>query len=374
MNSVDNGKLSNRKSVLLAFENKRICDFQGIQSACSEYLSCGYFFDKISRVSFDNSEEIVRAIKDGVASYENVFLYYPARMDDTVKQFVCELLKAKFDGLGILSSGKVSVFALFSDKENRLRFSDIKAVLDKKYGKKYDRAVIRTVGVPKKLFENALLNAQKLLFTAKSGNDASINVNNNYGDCRIEIVYSDTTPKMTVDGAVREIVKSLNDYVYAMEDISLTEQLFRLLKLRRMKISVAESFTGGGICKRLVDVSGISEVFFEGLNTYSNEAKSQRLGVSEYTLQQHGAVSAETAKEMAEGLLKTGNCDIAVATTGIAGPKSDNTKKPVGLAYIAVGSANRGVLVYKYNFVGDRKSITQTAINQALFLAYKELK
>lgn len=374
MNIVDTNQIKNRKCILLAFDNKRLSDFSGIENICTQCASIGYYFENISRVAFDNSEEIVRAIKDGIANYENIFLYYPARMDNTFKSFVCELLKAKFDELGILTKEKISVFALFSDSANRLTFEDIKSVLDKKYSIVFDRAVVRAVGAPQKAVQGAIEGAQKVLFTSKSSSDAYINVSNSYEDIRIELVYSDVTPKMAVDGAVREIVKKLNGYVYAMEDITLTEQLVRLLKMRRMKISVAESFTGGGICKRLVEVSGVSEVFYEGLNTYSNEAKVERLGVRENTLRQYGAVSAETAKEMAEGLLKTGNCDIAVATTGIAGPKSDNTRKPVGLAYIAVGSANRDVLVFQFNFVGDRQTITQTAINQALFLAYKELK
>ena len=98
--------------------------------------------------------------------------------------------------------------------------------------------------------------------------------------------------------------KTLNNYIYAMENISLAKRLFQILQLRRLKISVAESFTGGGLGKKLVDVPGISEVYFEGLNTYSNEAKTERLGVNELTLKQYGAVSEQTAYEMAEGLLK----------------------------------------------------------------------
>lgn len=371
MNSTDNSA-KNKKNILISFENKRSGDFSGIERVCEKLASCGYFFDKISRAAFDNSEEIVRAIKDGSAHYENVFLLYPAQMDKTIKTFVADLMKSEFDGLGVLVSANVIVFTLYSDALNRLSYDDVKRILDKKYSISYDRAVIKTICAPQQLLEDAITSAKSVL--DNGGGDAVINLSESYGDCRIEIVYTNTTPKMTVDGAVREIVKELNEFVYAMEDIPLAEQLYRLLQLRRMKISVAESFTGGGICKRLVEVSGISEVFFEGLNTYSNESKIQRLGVNELTLKQYGAVSTETAKEMAEGLLNSGNCDIALATTGIAGPKSDNTQKPVGLAYIAVGCAHRGVIVYKFNFGGDRANITQTAINQALFLAFKELK
>ena len=123
----------------------------------------------------------------------------------------------------------------------------------------------------------------------------------------------------------------------------------------------------------MVEIPGISEVYFEGLNTYSNKSKIERLGVKEETLEKYGAVSAQTAYEMAYGLLETGNCNISIATTGIAGPKSDGTKKPVGLLYIAVGTEEH-VSVYEYNLKGTRLSITETAINIALFLAFKKLK
>ena len=99
-------------------------------------------------------------------------------------------------------------------------------------------------------------------------------------------------------------------------------------------LSVVESFTGGGVGKRIVGVSGASEVFFEGLNTYSNQSKMLRLGVKESTLKKYGAVSKECAFEMAEGLLKSGNCGVCVGNDGNSGPPNPITrKKPVG-AYV----------------------------------------
>lgn len=355
--------------VLLAFENKRQIDFTKTESTAASLATFGYYCDKISRVAYDSQTEIINAIKDGVENYDNILLLCPESMSKMLGGFTAQLTGGQFDGLGILNSGDKSVFIINSDGENRLRFEDIKKVLDEKYGLKYDSAVIKVVGAPQKLINEALAQA------AKSFPEGGItfNVKNSFDDIRIEIVYSSKTPKMQLDEAQRGIIKKLNDFVYALEDISLSEQLFRLLKLRRMKIAVAESFTGGGVGKRLVEVSGVSEVYFEGLNTYSNEAKMERLGVSELTLSQYGAVSAETAYQMADGLLRTGNCEVAISTTGIAGPKSDNTLKPVGLAYIGVG-VGEDVAVYKFNFAGDRQAITEKGINHALFLAYKRLK
>jgi nicotinamide-nucleotide amidase len=86
-----------------------------------------------------------------------------------------------------------------------------------------------------------------------------------------------------------------------------------------------------------------------------------------------GAVSDQTAYEMALGLLNTGDCDIAIATTGLAGPKSDRSMLPVGLCFIAVGTKEK-VYVYRYKFDGTRRDITEKAINYALFTAFKQLK
>ena len=233
--------------------------------------------------------------------------------------------------------------------------------------KSYLSASFKTVGAPGNKISEAILKAKEVC------GELDFSTTENYGDCTIEMIYASDTPKPILDGIMRAVLVVLNDYVYALEDISLAERFVQLLKLRKMKISVAESFTGGGVSKRLVEIPGVSSVYYEGLNTYSNQAKVDRLGVRELTLQQFGAVSEETAAEMAEGLILSGNCDVAISTTGIAGPNSDGTNKPVGLFYIGVAT-KESVKVYKYNLKGSRKSITETAINFALFLAYKMIK
>ena len=123
----------------------------------------------------------------------------------------------------------------------------------------------------------------------------------------------------------------------------------------------------------VMSLSGASEFLTEGLVTYSNESKINRLGVEERAILTQGAVSSTVAYQMAAGLLKGGKCDVAVATTGIAGPNSDGTGKPVGLGYVAVGMKD-GVHTYRYNFSGSRGEIMETAKNTALFLTIKKLK
>ena len=100
----------------------------------------------------------------------------------------------------------------------------------------------------------------------------------------------------------------------------MEERLYELLKAKGLTISVAESCTGGMICSRLVDVPGVSEVFKEGYVTYSNKAKKRTLDVSKSTLKKQGAVSSQTAKEMALGAAMASDSDIAVSVTGNAGP------------------------------------------------------
>lgn len=136
--------------------------------------------------------------------------------------------------------------------------------------------------------------------------------------------------------------------------MSIEKQTVELLKSKKLKLATAESCTGGLISKRITDVSGSSEVFEGGVVCYSNRFKENVLGVSTETLKKYGAVSRETAREMVKGVLSLTKADIAVAVTGIAGPSSDDTNKPVGLVYIAV-SDGKSTIVKKLlnNFTGD---------------------
>ena len=112
--------------------------------------------------------------------------------------------------------------------------------------------------------------------------------------------------------------------------------LVEKLKAAHKTVAFAESCTGGLIAKRITDVSGASEVFGFGFVTYANEAKMKLLGVSPETLEKHGAVSPETAREMALGAKRVSGADIAVSVTGIAGPTGGTPEKPVGLVYMGV--------------------------------------
>lgn len=135
---------------------------------------------------------------------------------------------------------------------------------------------------------------------------------------------------------IEEIKKRLDAYVYGVDYNCIEEAVVAMLKEHHLKVATAESCTGGLIAKRITDVPGASEVFECGIISYANEIKHKVLGVSEDDLNKYGAVSEPVAKQMAQGALKVSGADIAVSVTGIAGPDSDSTSKPVGLVYIGL--------------------------------------
>lgn len=169
-----------------------------------------------------------------------------------------------------------------------------------------------------------------------------------------------------------EIENRVGEYIYLVgdEDISSTQTemntvVANLLIENKFTIAIAESLTGGKISSMLVEKSGISEAFLEGIVCYSNKSKINTLGVREETLAKFGAVSEEVAKEMALGAAKRLGADFAVATTGIAGPNSDETDKPVGLAYIGI-YAQGDISVRECLFTGDRELIRYRTSVEAL--------
>ncbi len=148
-------------------------------------------------------------------------------------------------------------------------------------------------------------------------------------------------------------------------EVSLQEAAVRALLKRGLTAAAAESCTGGLVSARLVDVPGASKVFLEGQVTYSGAAKIRCLGVSPETLSRFGAVSAETAREMAEGLRRVSGADIAVSTTGLAGPDGGTAEKPVGLVYIGCATA-KGATAEELRLAGDRAGIRSRAADRAL--------
>ncbi|OPJ56833.1 CinA family protein [Alkalithermobacter paradoxus] len=147
--------------------------------------------------------------------------------------------------------------------------------------------------------------------------------------------------------------------------IEMENELVKILIDNDFTISIAESCTGGIISSRIVSFPGVSSVFYEGIVTYSNESKMERLNVKKETLDKYGAVSEEVAREMAIGITKNGKVDIGLSVTGIAGPRGKTETKPVGLVYIGL-YIKGNVKVKKINLMGDRNKIRNEASNVAL--------
>ncbi len=135
---------------------------------------------------------------------------------------------------------------------------------------------------------------------------------------------------------IEKIRARLGKFVYGIDSENIEQRVVELLKANKLTLATAESCTAGYIPKRITDIPGASEVFEYGAITYSNDVKEKVLGVKHETLLAHGAVSEETAREMAAGIRKVSGADIGLSVTGIAGPGSDGTNKPVGLCYIAI--------------------------------------
>ncbi|MBO3446158.1 competence/damage-inducible protein A [Clostridium sp. CCUG 7971] len=167
-----------------------------------------------------------------------------------------------------------------------------------------------------------------------------------------------------VEDKIRERV---GEFIYAEGDTSIEEVVAKLLVEKNMTISTSESCTGGLVSSSLINYPGISSVFMEGCVTYSNEAKINRLGVKKETLDTYGAVSEQTAREMAMGIAKNFNTNVGLSTTGIAGPEGGSDDKPVGLVYMGI-YINGKTIVKKFVFNGDRQQIrmraTKTLLNE----------
>lgn len=175
-----------------------------------------------------------------------------------------------------------------------------------------------------------------------------------------------------IDDMERKVREILSEYIYGTDNQTLEEVIVSLLAEKGLKVAVAESCTGGLICDKITNISGASAVFDRGFITYSNWSKIKELNVSQKTLNKYGAVSYQTAKEMAAGALNNSNADIAISTTGIAGPTGATQTKPVGLVY--VGVATKGYInSFEFKFTGDRLRIKDVASKAALNILRKTI-
>ncbi len=161
------------------------------------------------------------------------------------------------------------------------------------------------------------------------------------GEVNLRVTASAPTEqeaRAMIGPVIEQVKERIGDVVYTTEEDSLQAALVKALAAQGLTLATAESCTGGLLSSRIVEVSGCSSVFHCGVCAYSNDMKEQLLGVRHKTLKQFGAVSEQTALEMARGVRKLGGADIGLSTTGIAGPEGGTDKKPVGLVYVGISS------------------------------------
>lgn len=180
----------------------------------------------------------------------------------------------------------------------------------------------------------------------------------------------------TVDQRLNDIEQALRakaeKYIYSSDEKELEDVIGIVLREKRLTLSIAESCTGGMIAHRITNVPGASEYFLRGFVTYSNTSKIEELGVPVQVIEQHGAVSKETAEAMAQGAREISKTDISISCTGIAGPTGGTPEKPVGLCYIGYSDKST-TFAMKFNFGDNRIRFKERASQAALELLRRKL-
>ncbi|NLY67367.1 MAG: competence/damage-inducible protein A [Tissierellia bacterium] len=225
---------------------------------------------------------------------------------------------------------------------------------------------IKTIGIGESHLETILKDI------INSGDNPTIATYASEGIVDIKIVakgnnedYVNTLLRQTIE----KIKDRIAENIYSYNNETIEEVVYKLLKENKLKIAFAESCTGGLITSRFTKIPGVSEVFDRGIVTYSNISKMKELNVKKHTLDKYGAVSKEVALEMAKGLLEKTNVDIALSTTGLAGPTNGDENKPIGLVFIGIATKEE-LIAKEFRLSGDRTSVQ----NKASLNAFNELR
>lgn len=245
----------------------------------------------------------------------------------------------------------------------------VRKYLEKLTGDTIVSEVLRVFGIGESMAEHKL---QDLI---DNGKNPTIAPYAKEGEVTFRITAkakSEEEAKKLIKPLKEEVLKRLGDAVYNTGDVTLQDTVAKMLVDKDMTIGVSESCTGGLLSAKLIEYPGVSKVFLEGAVTYSNEAKMRTLNVKKETLEKYGAVSHETAREMAEGIAKRAGARIGISTTGIAGPGDGTEEKPVGLVYFGIYVDGK-VETYKHIFTGDRNEVRNRASMTALNIIRKVL-
>lgn len=233
----------------------------------------------------------------------------------------------------------------------------------------YNQKILYTTGIPESALYSKLQDIKPLFDEVKVaflpsqfGVKIRLSMRSNDEKFNVEKIK-------VVEEKIRERV---GDYIYSDEDLSLEEVIGKILTERNLRIAVAESCTGGLICNRITNIPGSSNYFERGIVSYSNESKIQILGVNPETIKTYGAVSEQTAIEMARGVRKISNADIGISTTGIMGPTGATETKPIGLVFIGYAD-NEREFAKQFNFADNRVRNKERTSQAALALIWQAL-
>ena len=278
--------------------------------------------------------------------------------------------KGTAPGFYIEAKGKIIILLPGPPKEmNNMFEKSVIPLISKLSSTKIRSEIIRTIDIGESKLEELIKD------TIENYKQATIATYASKGKVDIRITFSSKN-EQTIESLFEDIKGELNstigDYIYSYEDESLEEVVFKKLKQNGFKIGFCESCTGGLISSRFTKISGASSVLDRSIVTYSNRSKIEEVGVSKETLDLYGAVSEQTAIEMAKGLLEKGDLDISVSVTGIAGPDGGTKNKPNGLVYICLATKD-DVIVEKNIYLGDREDIQNRSSNSAFNLIRKYL-
>jgi nicotinamide-nucleotide amidase len=368
----------------------------------------------------DNRDTMQAAFKTGLEMADLVVAtggLGPTR-DDLTKEVVCELLGCE---LQIVEAELEAIKQFFARRKRKMSESNLKQamfppearVLHNRLGTapgmylaKNGKRVVLLPGPPREM-QDMYLSAVEPLLSQESGlkgakqhtriikvfgpgesqvEDLLGEILDKQQDYGVALLAQEgeLTIKLSVDNAdgqkaeqrldelCSRITAALGDTVIGSDEASLPQVVASLLSQKQLSLAAVESCTGGLLSKMITDLPGSSKYFWGSVVSYSNQAKQSLVGVKETTLQEYGAVSRETAAEMALGIKQLSGVDIAVSITGIAGPDGGSEEKPVGLVYIGLAYKDK-VNVKEMRFVGDRIGIRTLAAKSALDMVRRSL-
>lgn len=249
-------------------------------------------------------------------------------------------------------------------------FESVKTYLESKTNCTIKSKVLKFVGIGESSLETALVDL------ISNQINPTIATYAKDGELTLRITAKGDTDEeidALINPVVEEVKSRLKEYIYSYSGELLEEAVANMLLSNNLTISLAESCTGGLLASKFTSISGISKTLDRGIVTYSNTAKIEELGVNEATLKQYGAVSEKTAMEMAKGIKRIANTDIALSITGVAGPTGGTPEKPVGLVYVGIAT-NHSSYVKKLNLTGDRNRIRNYTTIVALNLIRKTIQ